>query len=176
MEYTSKNKMEEHSWANQIHQTRGIPLSERGFTYIEMMLSFALVMSFFPLIFGFFYQITSSVKMQLAEYQLWEQFDQFQIQMMYDAANGVKMVESDNHFIMIMKDGREVRYTVKNKQLIRSLKQSEKSQFKGNTILLYHIKKIHYEQLPKGWKMHVTLSDQGTIFKGIAYIWGRIDE
>lgn len=141
-----------------------------------MILSLAIVTVLFPMLFGLFYQISDSVRSQLITHQLFNQFDRFHIQLQRDQANSIKMFAHKNQLEMVMKDGLQIRYQWKRGQLIRSVRPTSSVSYQGNTIMLYQVKQIYYQNLQKGIKMTVVLTDQNASYTGIAYIWGRIDE
>lgn len=141
-----------------------------------MIVSFAIVTALFPVLFGLFYQVSNSVKSQLITHQLFNQFDRFHIQLQRDEANGIKMLVHQDQLEMVMKDGLQIRYQLKRNQLIRSVKPASSVSYHGNTIILYHVKQIYYQNLQNGVKVTVSLTDQNASYTGIAYIWGRIDE
>ncbi|MCH5583918.1 ComGF family competence protein [Shimazuella sp. AN120528] len=141
-----------------------------------MILSFAIVTTLFPLFFGLFYQVFNSIHSQLATYALFTQFDRFSLQLQKDEANGVKFLIHQNQLEMIMKDGLRVRYQWKQDQIVRSVKESSSAFYRGNTILLYQVRRVYYQNLKNGVKMTVVLSQQDATFTGFSYIWGRINE
>lgn len=141
-----------------------------------MILSFAIVTALFPMLFGLYYQVSYSVKSQLITHQLFNQFDRFHLQLQRDGANGIKLLTHQNQLEMVMKDGLQIRYQLKRDQLIRSVKPVSSVSYHGNTIILYHVKRIYYQNLQNGVKATVILTDQNASYTGISYIWGRIDE
>jgi hypothetical protein len=141
-----------------------------------MIISLAIISLLFPLMFGLYYQIADSIRTQLVTHQLFNQFDRFYVQLQADEANGVKMVVQKNQIEMRMKDGLQIRYQWKQGQLIRSIKPTSSTSYRGNTLMLYYVKRIYYQNVQNGVKMTIVLANQNATYTGIAYIWGRIDE
>lgn len=176
MDAKSNGQMEKSSREKPDGKTRNISISERGFTYIEMIVSFAMVTSLFPLLFGLYYQIFNSVHSQLGTHQLFHEFDRFSMQLHRDETNAVKIFAFQNKLEMMMKNGLLVRYQWKQGQIVRSLKENSSVSYRGNTILLYHVKQIRYQNLPNATKLTVVLANKNATYTGTAFIWGRIDE
>jgi type II secretory pathway pseudopilin PulG len=176
MENTSNRPMEGHTPEATKLDADGLSVSsERGFTYLEMVISLALVTTIFPFVFSIFTTVYNDVRKQMLEHQLYEQYHQFQTQLMRDAANGVTIVGQDNQLIMTMGDGEQVRYIYLQGQIIRSVRQNVANSFRGRTILLYHVSKVTFYKQEKGLRLSVDLMDRNARFIGSCYVWGRID-
>lgn len=150
-------------------------ISERGFTYLEMVIALAILTTLFPFVFSIFYTIYTDVTKQLLEHRLYDQYDQFQTQLMRDAANGTTFIGRGNQLIMTMKNGEQVQYTNAQGQIVRSIRPREANLFQGHTILLYHVSKIMFTKQGKGLQMTVNMVDRQASFIGNSYIWGRVD-
>lgn len=135
--------------AGQIRQTKkdecqnpplsSAPVDEQGFTYIELVLSLSALVLMLPALF---------FAVQTLEKEFKKMMGQERLQMEYLAFNAWVQDElrQGNHFrlqggalLFDLPTGETVRYEVKKRQVIRSVKAKGESRFKGTTIILRHV-------------------------------------
>lgn len=175
MEGTSYCEMERYTPSPTTYKSECLPVSEQGFTYLEIVIVLALVTTIFPFAFSFYYSVSNDLQKHLIEHQLYEQFDQFQSQFMRDATNSVDFMSQKNQLIMTMGDRQQVLYRFSRGQIVRSTRQNNTNYFEGNTILLYHVHHFTVERKRKGIQLSIDLMDQGAHFFAKSFAWGRID-
>jgi hypothetical protein len=148
--------------------------SERGFTYLEVILSFGLISVLFPLSFGLFYQVTTDVRTQLNEHRLFIQFDRFQHQVQRDQANAVQIITSNQQLELLLYDDRAIRYSWKDGKIIRSVKERGTKAYRGHTTLLYYVSNVHATSFGNGVELDVQLTERSASYTGHLFIWGKM--
>lgn len=141
-----------------------------------MIISLAIVSTIFPIVFAIFYTIYTDLTDQLLEHQFYEQYDQFQTQLMRDESNATSILSQGKQLIMTMQDGEQIRYAVSKNKLVRSVRQREGNNFRGFIILIPHVHQIFLQRQGQGVQLTIEVLEHGSLFSGSSYVWGRIDE
>jgi type II secretory pathway component PulJ len=158
------------------YHVRNGSISERGFTYLEVILSFSLISLLFPLSFGFFYVVSTDIWTQLNKHRLVTQFDRLSIQVQRDETNAVRIHADHRQLELLLSDGRAIRYTWQKGKIIRSVKEHTNSVYRGHTILLYDVITAKAVPVSNGAELYVYVANRSASYLGNLFVRGNIGD
>ncbi|MFC7442256.1 hypothetical protein [Laceyella putida] len=113
--------------------------AESGYTYIELMITFMLLLILLPVIFFVAHTFESNLKKMVGRQELQLEYMAFRPLVERDIAQATNFIAEDGMLVLICPDGKAVRYAAKKRQVIRQVKEAGAGQFTGTTVVLRHV-------------------------------------
>jgi hypothetical protein len=121
---------------------------EAGFTYIEFCIVLSALIVFLPALFFVSSTTEKEIKEMIHHSRLEMDYLSFLVWLEKDVQKGVHFRETDGVLYIEQDQQVMIRYMLKDRRLIRSVKKPEDKGFRGTTIVLNHVYYAHF--LPDG--------------------------
>ncbi|SEN06514.1 hypothetical protein [Lihuaxuella thermophila] len=115
------------------------PVNEQGFTYIELVLSFFVLVLLLPALFFAVHTLEKELKKMMGQERLQMEYLAFHAWVQDELRQGSRFRLQGGAMLFDLPTGETVRYEVKKRQVIRSVKAKGETTFKGMTIILRHV-------------------------------------
>lgn len=132
---------------------------EAGFTYIEFCVVLSVLILFLPALFFVSLTAEKEIKEMIHHSRLEMDYLSFLIWLEKDVQKGVRFQEKNGLLYIEQDQNVIIRYSLKDRRLIRSVKKTEEKEFRGTTIVLDDVYYAHFLPDEKGVKFHVGLQN-----------------
>lgn len=112
---------------------------EEGFSYIETVWYLCLLSLLLPALFFMSHIMELSIKEGMERERLQMEWLAFVPQLERDIRQGVRFYQQDGAFIIDLVSKESVRYELKKRQIIRSVKKQGEDRFRGNMLMMQDV-------------------------------------
>lgn len=149
---------------------------EAGFTYIEFCIVLSVLILFLPALFFVSLTAEREIKEMIHHSRLEMDYLSFLVWLEKDVQKGVRFQEENGLLYIEQEQEVIVRYSLKDRRLIRSVKKPEEKDFRGTTIVLDNVYYAHFLPDGKGVKFNVGLQNWYTHQEFESYFSKRSQE
>lgn len=130
--------------------------TEKGFTYMELVVSLLLIALLIPIIFTFLYTVSSGAKQMMSKQYLQMNWESFSLHAQREWMMVQQLSLDANQCVWQNSSAEKVRYVWNNQKLIRQVQISGK--WRGHMILLFNVKKAKIQCDHNMLKIKVVMS------------------
>ncbi|RAL25920.1 hypothetical protein DL897_07540 [Thermoflavimicrobium daqui] len=148
-------------------------MKEQGFTYIELIISLSIGLLLIPAFYFCAQLLEKEVKQMMGQARLSMEYQQFLHDFQDEVKQGTNFRTVQGALLFDLPTGDTVRYELKKRQIIRSIKKEDEVRFQGRTILLSHVYFVLFKPERSGVSLEIGLQNWYADFEMKIFIYGR---
>ncbi|MBA4493272.1 hypothetical protein ACFO25_06640 [Paenactinomyces guangxiensis] len=113
--------------------------NDRGFTYIELVISLSLLVLLLPALFFSARTLETEIKKLVSHHRLQMEYIAFVTSVQAEIRQGRGFRTDEGALLFDLPTGETIRYKWQKRQVVRSVKKKGETAFKGMTVLANHV-------------------------------------